>query len=251
MTTIRVLVCDDHLIVREGIKQMLADSADIAVAAEAESGPQALRIVRELHAADGAAADAATGKLDVVLMDIAMPHRDGLDVLKQLKGEFPKLPVLMLSTYPDRQYAVRSLKLGAVGYLNKSADSEQMAAAIRKAAAGGLFITPSVAEQLASQIGAGRKGANGEAAPHEQLSHREYQVFRLLASGRSVGEIAEQLAHRLGTPSAHIGRASWTRPARATTWRWRSTRCGRSCCRCSGRRSIGVAVGIAVGVRSV
>ena len=202
MTAIRVLVCDDHLIVREGIKQMLADSADIVVAAEADSGPQALGIVRELHGGTGAAAE----QLDVVLMDIAMPHRDGLDVLKQLKGEFPKLPVLMLSTYPDRQYAVRSLKLGAVGYLNKSADSEQMAAAIRKAAAGGLFITPSVAEQLASQIGAGRKGAGGEALPHEQLSHREYQVFRLIASGRSVGEIAEQLAIASNTVSTYRAR---------------------------------------------
>lgn len=199
---IRVLVCDDHVIVREGIKQMLADSADIDVAAEADSGPQALAIVRELHAAHTASA----GRLDVVLMDIAMPHRDGLDVLKQIKGEFPKLPVLMLSTYPDKQYAVRSLKLGAVGYLNKSADSEQMAAAIRKAAAGGLFITPSVAEQLASQIGAGRKGAGGEAAWHERLSHREYQVFRLIASGRSVGEIAEQLAIASNTVSTYRAR---------------------------------------------
>lgn len=197
---IRVLICDDHLIVREGIKQMLADAAGIAVAAEAESGAQAARVVREQHAAGT--------PFDVVLMDIAMPHRDGLDVLKQLKGEFPKLPVLMLSTYPDKQYAVRSLKLGAVGYLNKSADSEQMATAIRKAATGGLFITPSVAEQLAGSIGAGRKtsAAAQDGAAHERLSHREYQVFRLIASGRSVGEIAEQLALSSNTVSTYRAR---------------------------------------------
>ena len=195
---IRVLVCDDHAIVREGIKQMLADAADIEVAAEAENGSQALRLVREIDA------DAAAPRLHVVLMDIAMPHRDGLDVLKQLRGEFPKLPVLMLSTYPDKQYAVRSLKLGAVGYLNKSADSEQMAAAIRKAASGGLFITPNVAEQLASTISAPHGGS--DATAHERLSHREYQVFRLIASGRSVGEIAEQLALSSNTVSTYRAR---------------------------------------------
>jgi DNA-binding NarL/FixJ family response regulator len=133
-----------------------------------------------------------------------MPHRDGLDVLKQIKGEFPKLPVLMLSTYPDKQYAVRSLRLGAVGYLNKSADSQQMAAAIRKVAAGGMFITPNVAEQLAGALGGRAGGVDG--APHEALSHREYQVFRLLASGRSVGEIAEQLALASNTVSTYRSR---------------------------------------------
>ncbi|CAN5711285.1 response regulator transcription factor [soil metagenome] len=189
---IKVLVCDDHLIVRQGIKQMLADAQDIALAGEADSGPQALRLVRDTP-------------IDVVLMDIAMPQRDGLDVLKQLKLEFPKLPVLMLSTYPDKQYAVRSLKLGAAGYLNKSADSEQMIAAIRKVAAGGLFITPAVAEQLAGAVGAGHSHA-AEEPPHERLSHREYQVFRLLASGRSVGEIAEQLVLSSNTVSTYRAR---------------------------------------------
>ena len=208
---IRVLVCDDHQIVRQGIKQMLADAPDIAVACEADSGPEALRQVRAAQAPRGDPAGAEAGPIDVVLMDIAMPQRDGLDVLKQLKGEFPKLPVLMLSTYPDKQYAVRSLKLGAAGYLNKSADSEQMASAIRKVAAGGLFITPAVAEQLAGAIGAnvGRgagRHAESEAPLHERLSHREYQVFRLLAAGRSVGEIAEQLALSSNTVSTYRAR---------------------------------------------
>lgn len=198
---IRVLVCDDHQIVRQGIRQMLADAADITLAAEAEDGAAALRAVREANAADAPAA----ARLQVVLMDIAMPHRDGLDVLRQIKAEFPKLPVLMLSTYPDKQYAVRSLKLGAAGYLNKSADSETMTGAIRKVAGGGLFVTPSVAEQLAGAIGAGRDHA-AEVPLHERLSHREYQVFRLLAAGSSVGEIAERLKLSSNTVSTYRAR---------------------------------------------
>jgi two-component system, NarL family, invasion response regulator UvrY len=189
---IRVLICDDHLIVRQGIKQILADAEDIVLAGEAEDGPQALQRVR-------------LGGIDVVLMDIAMPYRDGLDVLRQLKSEFPKVPVLMLSTYPDKQYAVRSLKLGAAGYLNKSADSQQMTSAIRKVAAGGLFITPTVAEHLASSIGAGQAKVM-EAPLHERLSHREYQVFRLLATGRTVSEIAEQLVLSSNTVSTYRAR---------------------------------------------
>lgn len=196
--TIKVLVCDDHQIVRQGIKQMLADAPDIALAGEADSGPEALRQVRAAQVERASA-------IDVVLMDIAMPQRDGLDVLRQLKSEFPKLPVLMLSTYPDKQYAVRSLKLGAAGYLNKSADSEQMAGAIRKVAAGGLFITPAVAEQLASSIGAGQ-AQPADVPLHERLSHREYQVFRLLSQGRSVGEIAAQLALSSNTVSTYRAR---------------------------------------------
>lgn len=188
---IRVLVCDDHLIVRQGIKQVLADATDIEVAAEAANGPEALSSVR-------------AGAIDVVLLDIAMPQRDGLDVLRQLKTEAPRLPVLMLSTYPDRQYAVRSLKLGASGYLNKSADAEQMVDAIRRVARGGLFITPGVAELLACALGA--PGGAGEQPLAEQLSHREYQVFRLLAGGRSVGEIAEQLVLAPNTVSTYRAR---------------------------------------------
>jgi hypothetical protein len=197
---IRVLICDDHLIVRQGIKQMLADTGDIVVAGEADNGPDAIRKVREASTAD------ALG-IKVVLMDIAMPQRDGLDVLRQLKTEFPKLPVLMLSTYPDKQYAVRSLKLGAAGYLNKSAESEQMSAAIRKVAAGGLFITPTVAEHMATALGAGVGATRSADEPlHERLSHREYQVFRLLAIGRSVGEIAEQLILSSNTVSTYRAR---------------------------------------------
>lgn len=196
---IRVLVCDDHLIVRQGIKQILAEAEDLRVMGEAANGPDALRGVR-------AGREAGQGP-DVVLLDIAMPQRDGLDVLKALKHEFPKLPVLMLSTYPDRQYAVRSLKLGAAGYLNKSADSEQMIDAIRQVARGQLFITPSVAELLAGAVGAGgRRAADDELPLHDQLSHREHQVFQLLAAGRSVGEIAEQLVLSPNTVSTYRAR---------------------------------------------
>ncbi len=191
---IQVLICDDHQIVRQGIKLILADAPDIALAFEAANGPDAVARVRE-------------GGIDVVLLDIAMPQRDGLDVLKQLKNECPKLPVLMLSTYPDRQYAVRSLKLGAAGYLNKSADSEQMIEAIRRVAQGGLFITASVAEQLASAVGAGKgDGHRADQPLHERLSQREYQVFRLLSQGRSVGEIADALALSSNTVSTYRAR---------------------------------------------
>jgi two-component system invasion response regulator UvrY len=189
---IRVLVCDDHTIVRQGIKQILADAGDIALAGEAANAPDAVALVRDLVRA---------GAIDVVLMDIAMPQRDGLDALRQLKVEFPKLPVLMLSTYPDRQYAVRSLKLGAAGYLNKSADSEQMIEAIRRVAGGRLFVTPSVAELLAGAV-----GAREDEPLHERLSHREYQVFRLLSQGASVGEIAAQLSLSSNTVSTYRAR---------------------------------------------
>ena len=185
---IQVLICDDHWIVRQGLKQTLADAPDMSLAGEAVDGPSCVQRVRE-------------GGIDVALLDIAMPVRDGLDVLKQLKGEFPRLPVLMLSTYPDKQYAVRSLKLGAAGYLNKSSNPEELLAAIRKAAAGGVYVTPAIAEALATSISevAGKQA-------HESLSHREYQVFRLIAQGLSVGQIAEQLVLSPNTVSTYRAR---------------------------------------------
>jgi two-component system invasion response regulator UvrY len=185
---IRILICDDHLIVRQGLKQILSDAPDIEIAGEAGSGAEAMRLARQ-------------GGFDLLLLDIALPGRDGLDVLKQCRAEFPKLPVLVLSTYPEGQYAVRSLRMGASGYLNKGADVDLMMEAIRKAAAGGVFVTVSQAEALAASI----RGPQ-DRAPHEMLSTREYQVFQLIAEGLSVAKIAERLSLSPNTVSTYRAR---------------------------------------------
>jgi two-component system invasion response regulator UvrY len=133
-----------------------------------------------------------------VLLDIALPERDGLDVLQALKQSWPLLPVLMLSTYPEKQYAVRCIKLGAAGYLNKSANPDDMIAAVRKVAGGGLYVSALTAEALASAVGnSAAKNAT------ESLSHREHQVFRLLTAGKSVGEIGAQLGLASNTVSTY------------------------------------------------
>ena len=189
MTPLNILIGDDHRIVREGLKQVLADAPEIVVVAEAETGPDILAKVEALGGPAGLAA---------VLLDIALPGRDGMDVLQALKIAWPQLPVLMLSTYPEKQYAVRCLKLGAAGYLNKSAHPDDMIAAVRKVAAGGLYVSAITAEALASAVGGsgGRSGA-------EALSHREHQVFRLLTAGKSVGEIGTQLGLASNTVSTY------------------------------------------------
>ncbi|MES2955217.1 MAG: response regulator transcription factor [Pseudomonadota bacterium] len=189
MTTLNILIGDDHRIVREGLKQVLADAPEIVVVAEAETGPDILEKVEALGGSAG---------LSAVLLDIALPGRDGMDVLQALKKAWPQLPVLMLSTYPEKQYAVRCIKLGAAGYLNKSANPDDMIAAVRKVAGGGLYVSAVTAEALASAVGgsAGRSGA-------EALSHREHQVFRLLTAGKSVGEIGAQLGLASNTVSTY------------------------------------------------
>lgn len=187
---VRVLLGDDHRIVREGLKQVLADAPEVVVQAEAVDGEAVLAEVQRLEGASG---------LDVVLLDIAMPGRDGLEVLQALRERWPALPVLMLSTYPERQYAVRCIKLGAAGYLNKGADADDMIAAVRKVAAGGLYVTAATAEALASAVGGTKTGP-------EALSHREYQVFRLLTSGQSVSEIGAQLHLAANTVSTYRAR---------------------------------------------
>jgi DNA-binding NarL/FixJ family response regulator len=185
---IRVLLCDDHSIVREGLKQILADAGDIEVAGECADGPEVLRQARVLA-------------IDMVLLDIAIPLQDGLEVLAQLKKEMPRLPVLMLSTYPEKQYATRCYRLGAAGYLNKSADSEQLIQAIRKVAGGGLYVSGSMAEALANGL-----GGHAPKLPHETLSQREYQVFHAIASGMSIREIAEKLELSPNTVSTYRSR---------------------------------------------
>ena len=189
---VRVLIGDDHRIVREGIKQILADTPDVQAVAEAQSGPELLDLVDALEGRQG---------LDLVLLDIALPELDGLDVLHALQRKHPQLPVLMLSTYPERQYAVRCIRLGARGYLNKSADPDDMLAAMRKVAGGGLYLTPSTAEALACAVGQ----SAAQTGP-ESLSHREHQVYRLLTQGQTVSEIGAKLGLAPNTVSTYRAR---------------------------------------------
>ena len=185
---IKILLGDDHRIVREGLKQVLADAPEIEVVAEAATGPEVLDCVKRLGGPAG---------LSAVLLDIALPERDGIDVLQTLKAQWPTLPVLMLSTYPEKQYAVRCIKLGAAGYLNKGAHPDDMVAAVRKVAGGGLYVSAQAAQALASA--AAKTGDQGTDA----LSHREHQVFRLLTAGKSVGEIGAQLGLASNTVSTY------------------------------------------------
>ncbi|MGJ7508080.1 response regulator [Variovorax sp. GT1P44] len=192
---IRVLIGDDHRIVREGLKQVLGDlsngAPEMVVRAEAQTGPEVL---------DGVAALGGPQGLDIVLLDIALPGRDGLDVLQALRKQWPALPVLMLSTYPEKQYAVRCIKLGAAGYLNKSADPDDMVGAVRKVAAGGMYVSAATAEALAAAVG--KSTSQGA----EALSHREHQVFRLLTAGQTVSEIGAQLGLAPNTVSTYRAR---------------------------------------------
>lgn len=185
---IRLLICDDHAIVRQGFRQILGDVPDFVVASEAADGPEAIQHLRR-------------GGIDIALLDIALPGRDGLDVLKQIRQEFPKLPVLIVSTYPEKQYALRCLRLGASGYLNKGADPMELIAAIRKIVQGGMFVSPTVAETLA---GAMRRDA--EQPPHELLSQREYQVFTQIAAGKTLSQIADALSLSVNTVSTYRAR---------------------------------------------
>lgn len=191
-TVVRVLLADDHRIVREGLKMVLADDPDLRVVAEADNGPAVLAQVQALQGRQG---------LDVVLLDIALPDMDGLDVLQALRRDWPELPVLMLSTYPEKQYAVRCLQLGAAGYLNKSTDTDALMAALRRVAAGGLHVSAATAEALAKRVSQGRTKTG-----IELLSHREHQVYVLLTQGRTVSEIGAQLNLAANTVSTYRAR---------------------------------------------
>ena len=191
-TTVRVLLGDDHKIVREGLKMVLADDPGLLVVAEADTGPGVLDMVQALQGPQG---------VDVVLLDIAMPGMDGLNVLQNLRRDWPGLPVLMLSTYPEKQYAVRCIQLGASGYLNKSTDTDALVAALRRVAAGGMHVSPTTAEALASLVSQGRTKSG-----IEQLSHREHQVYLLLTQGHSVSEIGAQLSLAPNTVSTYRAR---------------------------------------------
>jgi len=182
---IKVIIADDHAILRAGLKQILAETDDIVVISEAENAAEAIKL--------GCKPDA-----DVILMDIAMPDRSGMDALKYIKHVNNHIAVLMLSMYKEDQYAVRALKSGAAGYLCKQSASSELVNAIRVVAKGKKYITPEVAEILANQV-----GMETEKAPHESLSDREFQTMTMIASGFSVSEIAEKLALSVKTISMY------------------------------------------------
>jgi two-component system invasion response regulator UvrY len=182
----RILVVDDHAIVRKGIGQILAETDDIIIAGEARNGQEALEKVRD-------------NDYDLVLLDISMPGPDGLEILKQLKNQHPKLSVLMLSMYPEEQYAVRALRSGASGYLTKESAPEELIAAIRKVSSGGTFVSDSLAEKLADQL----NSANLDRLPHELLSDREYQIMGMIAAGKTQMQIADELAISVKTVSTY------------------------------------------------
>lgn len=185
---IRILIADDHAIVRGGLNQLLSSQNDFVVAGEAADGLEALRQIREKA-------------LDVVLMDMSMPGRSGIELIKMVKAEKPKLAILVLSMHKEEQYAVRALKAGAMGYLTKESAPDQLVAAIRKVAGGGVFISTGVAERLALEL-----GGNHDATPHTQLSDREYQIFQMIVSGVAIGEIADELSLSVKTVSTHKSR---------------------------------------------
>jgi DNA-binding NarL/FixJ family response regulator len=182
---IRALIADDHAVVRQGLIQILGNIPEITVAGEAINGQEVLDKVR---------AEA----WDVVILDISMPDCSGLDILKQLKSERPKLPVLVLSMHSEDQYAVRALKAGASGYLTKDSAPDELVKAIRKVVSGGRYVGSCLAERLAFEI-----GADSSKLPHETLSDREFQVLRLIASGKSVTEIAAELSLSSKTVSTY------------------------------------------------
>lgn len=182
---IRVLIADDHSIVRQGLKRILAETPDMTVAGEAENGVEALKKIRE-------------GAWDVVLLDVSMPGRNGVDTLKQIMSEKRSVKVLILSMYPEDQYAVRLLKAGASGYMTKETAPEELVQAIRKIAQGKKYISPTLAELLLNEL-----DIDSEKQPHERLTDREYQVFRMLGSGKTVSEIASAMSLSVKTISTH------------------------------------------------
>jgi two-component system invasion response regulator UvrY len=185
---IRILIADDHAIIRHGLKQIIEESGEMRVVAEADSGIDALRKMRGIEC-------------DVVLLDIAMPDMSGIDVLKQIHAESPQLPILILSIYPEDQYAMRLIKAGAAGYMTKESAPSEVVKALLRVASGKKYISTAVAEILANEI-----GTDEEKLPHQILSDREYQIFLLLASAQTVSEIADTLALSVKTISTYRSR---------------------------------------------
>ena len=184
----RILVADDHAVVRRGLIEILRDVLPNALFGEAESGARALELARrELW--------------DVVVLDVSLPDQNGLDVLKQIRVFAPQLPVLILSMYPEEQFALRAFRAGAAGYVTKRTAPQEIGEAVRRVLAGGRYITPSIAERMALDLARPK-----DKAPHEILSDREYQVFRRLAMGKTVKDIGAELALSVQTVSTYRAR---------------------------------------------
>lgn len=184
----KILIADDHAVVRQGLKQILAAEFKRASFGEAANGQQALeRVWKE--------------EWDVVVLDLSMPGRTGLEVLKEIKRSKPSLPVVMLSMHPEDQFAVRLLKAGAAGYMTKESAPEELVGAVRKAMAGGRYVSPALAERMASYL-----VSDNQTPPHEKLSDREFLVLRLLASGKPVSVIARELSLSVKTISTYRAR---------------------------------------------
>jgi len=185
---IKLIIADDHPIVREGLKQIIADSPHFTVSDEASDGSELLDKVRNED-------------FDVIILDLKMPGMDGLDVLKQLKIEKPRIPVIILTVHPEAQYALRILRAGASGYLTKESVSAELVTAIRKVHRGGKYISPGLAEKIAFAL-----DTDSEKMLHETLSDREYQVMYMIASGKTVTEIAEEINLSVKTISTYRAR---------------------------------------------
>ncbi|HEU4645622.1 MAG TPA: response regulator transcription factor [Burkholderiales bacterium] len=181
----KILIADDHPIVRHGVKQVLAEDPDMEIVAEARDGDEALRLARERD-------------WDVAILDFSMPGRSGFDLLADLRREFPARPVIILSIHAEQMHAARVLRAGGAGYLNKSSAPQELARAVRKVAAGGRYVSAALAELLANDV-----AGDPSRALHEQLSDREYRVMWLLASGRQINEIARDMQLRPSTVSTY------------------------------------------------
>jgi DNA-binding NarL/FixJ family response regulator len=184
----KVLIADDHAVVRRGLIQLLADEYPTLSAGEARDAGEVLKLACEQD-------------WDIIVLDISMPGRSGLEVLKELRQQRPKVPVLILTSHPEEQYAVRVLKAGAAGYMTKESAPEHLIEGIRKVTGGGRYVSPRLAELLAASIGTDR-----ERPPHESLSDREYRVLCLIGSGKTVGEIAAALSLSVKTVSTYRAR---------------------------------------------
>ena len=183
--TLRMLIADDHAVVRQGLKQILAAEFKQAVCGEASTGQQALELAwRE--------------NWEVLVLDITMPGQNGLDVLKAIKKTRPRLPVLMLSMHPEDQFAVRMLKIGAAGYMTKESAPAELVGAVKKVISGGRYVSPALAEKMAAYL-----AIDVQTAPHERLSDREFVVLRLIASGKTVSAIAQELSLSVKTVSTY------------------------------------------------